>query len=336
MSQPQRYDIITVGSATEDVMIQADSAKVISIEDVDDRRTYMGLEYGGKIHVDGMLITVGGGSINTAITFAKQGMSVAAIAKIGMDEAGDRVVARLQSEGAHPELLVRSAEESTGYSTIITTFTGERTILVYRGASRELAAEDLPWDRMANTEWLYVGALAGESSELYPVLGEFAAEHDIKVGLNLGTSQIDQGTEAFEDILRNTHVIFQNQEETRRLTGVPPERGTEDELEMFRRLHEVGADIVVMTDGARGAEASDGHAHYTVPAYQVEAVCTVGAGDAFAAGCISALHRGLSLPESLRMAAANSASVVQQRGASAGILTWQEAVEFVEQRQAVG
>ena len=228
---------------------------------------------------------------------------------------------------------MRSAEANTGYSTIITTFTGERTILVYRGASRELCEEDLPWDRMANTEWMYVGALAGESSELYPLLGEFAAEHDIKVGLNLGTSQIDQGIEAFEGILRKTHVMFQNKKETRRLTGVPPERGPEDELEMFQRLHEVGIDIVVMTEGAKGAEASDDQAHYTVPAYRVETVSTVGAGDAFAAGCISALHRGLSLPESLRMAAANSASVVQQPGASAGILTWQEALDFVGKRQ---
>lgn len=329
MSQAQRYDVITVGSATEDVMIQANSAKVISIEDADCATAYMALEYGGKIHVDDILITVGGGSINTAVTFAKQGMTVAPISKIGIDEPGDRVVARLESVSALPDLLVRCEDEGTGYSTIITTFTGERTILVYRGASRELCEDELPWDRMAHTEWMYVGALAGESSLLYPVLGEFAAEHGIKVGLNLGTAHIDEGLAAFAEILRNTHVIFQNKEETRRLTGVPPERGPEDEMEMCRRLHEAGVGIVVMTEGARGAEASDGRAHHTVPAYPVEVVSTVGAGDAFAAGCISALHRGLSLPESLRMAAANAASVVQYRGANMGILTWEEALEFV-------
>ncbi len=336
MSEPQRYDVITIGSATEDVMIQANSAKVITIEDVDGERAYMAFEYGGKIHVDDILITVGGGSINTAITFAKQGMTVAPISEMGLDEPGDRVVARLESEGARTDLLVRSAENNTGYSTIITTFTGERTILVYRGASRELTKEDLPWDRMSNTEWMYVGALAGESSELYPLLGKFAAEHNIKVGLNLGTAHIDEGLEAFAGILRNTYVIFQNAEETHRLTGVPPDRGPEDEMEMFRRLHEVGVDIVVMTEGAKGAKASDGQAHYTVPAYQVEVTSTVGAGDAFAAGCMSALHRGLSLPESLRMAAANAASVVQQSGANVGILTWDEALAFVRERRAKG
>ena len=151
MSEPQRYDVITIGSATEDVMIQANSAKVITIEDVDGERAYMAFEYGGKIHVDDILITVGGGSINTALTFAKQGMTVAPISEMGLDEPGDRVGARLESEGARTDLLVRSADDNTGYSTIITTFTGERTILVYRGASRELTNDDLPWDRMSNT-----------------------------------------------------------------------------------------------------------------------------------------------------------------------------------------
>jgi len=329
MSKAEGHDIITIGSATEDVMIQANSAKVINIEDVKGARAYMAFDYGGKIHVDDMLITVGGGSINTAITFAKQGMAVAAVAKIGLDEAGDRVMARLKSEGAHTQLLVRSADNATGYSTIITTFTGERTVLVHRGASRELCEEDMPWQRMSNTEWMYVGALAGESSQLYPLLGKFAAEHNIKVALNLGTAQINEGLERFTDILRHTHVIYQNHEETRRLTGVPPDRGPEDEMEMFRRLHEVGVEIVVMTEGAKGAEASDGQTHYTVPSYKVEVSSTIGAGDAFAAGCIAALHRGLSLPESLRMGAANAASVVQHPGANAGILTWKEALEFV-------
>ncbi|HUS81126.1 MAG TPA: hypothetical protein VM283_07640, partial [Armatimonadota bacterium] len=65
MPRPERYDIITVGSATEDILIQVDSAKVISIEDKDGAACYMALEYGGKMHVDGITVSVGGGSVNT-------------------------------------------------------------------------------------------------------------------------------------------------------------------------------------------------------------------------------------------------------------------------------
>jgi len=333
-SPPDRYDIVTVGSSTEDVMVQANSARVVRIEDADGEQAYMAFEYGGKIHVDDMLISVGGGAVNTAISFALQGMCVAAVSKIGRDEPGERICRRLAEVGAHTHLMAYSDRSGTGYSTIITTFTGERTILVNRGAARELAHDDIPWDELAKTEWMYVGALAGESWRLYPRLAEFAREHEIKLALNLGTSQIDQGLDEYGELLRSTHIIFQNDGEMRRLTGVEAERGDRDEREICRRLHDHGVDIAVITDGRRGAMASDGRAHYTVPAYQTEVASSVGAGDAFAAGCISALWHGKSIPESLRLGAANAASVIRQIGANHGLLTWEEALQFVEERSS--
>ena len=329
MSDIGRYDVVTVGSATEDIMIDVNSARVITIEDENNAQSYMAFEYGGKLHVDHILVSVGGGAVNTAITFATQGMTCAVLSKVGDDDGADRVRRRLQEAGARTELLAVSADHSTGYSTIITAYTGERTVLVHRGASRELHEEDIDWDALARTEWLYVAALAGDSWRLYSALAEFALAHDIKLALNLGTSQLDQGIEGFADILKCAHVLFQNVQETRRLTRVPPERGDRDEREMMRMLHDVGVDIVVVTDGPRGAAAWDGRAYYTVPAYSVDAVCNLGAGDAFASGCVSALHRGLNLQESLRMGAANSAAVVCERGANRGILTWEQALEFV-------
>ena len=102
---------------------------------------------------------------------------------------------------------------------------------------------------------------------------------------------------------------------------------------LFRSLHERGVDIVVITDGDRGAMSSDGHAYHTVPAYQVEAQSTVGAGDAFAAGCISALWHGKPITQALNLGAANAASVCTQIGANAGILTWDEALQFVDDQK---
>jgi len=99
------------------------------------------------------------------------------------------------------------------------------------------------------------------------VFAELARRHDIKLALNLGTSQLDQGIAGFAEVLSAAHIIFQNLEETRRLTGVPPEQGDRDEREMMRMLHDVGVDIVVVTDGPRGASAWDGQTFYSIPAY---------------------------------------------------------------------
>ena len=321
-------DIVTVGSATEDVMIQCDDANVITVADSRGNQRFMALEYGGKMHVNEIEITVGGGALNTAITFARQGMDAAAIVRVGRDDPGRRVRSRLEEMGVGTDLMAYSETSGTGYSTIITTFTGERTVLVHRGAARELNEDDIPWERTAEVGWMYVGALAGGSWRLYPKLGRFAGEHGIKLALNLGTSQIEQGLEDHRDLLYNTHVIFQNVEEMRALTGVKPDRGDGDVREMCRQVHECGVDIVVITDGPRGAMASDGRAHYTIPAYDVEVRATVGAGDAFASGFISALWHGKCVEEALRLAAANSASVISHPGANRGILNWDEALQF--------
>ncbi len=328
-SAPEGYDIITVGSATNDVMVHVGAANIITCEDADGTRAWMAFEYGGKIHVDDMLITVGGGAINTAVTFGRQGLRVAALSKIGRDDPGERVKRCLEAAGVMTHLLAHSDSVGTGYSTIITTFTGERTVLVHRGASRELAEQDIAWDELAKSDWLYVGALAGDSWRLYPKFADFAEEHGIKLALNLGTSQIARGLAEYGRLLRCTHIIFQNDEEMRQLTGVEEERGDHDEREICRRLHDHGVKIAVITDGRRGAMASDGRRYYTVPAYPVEVASTVGAGDAFAAGCISGLIHGRDLPQSLRLAAANAASVVTRPGANRGVLTWEEALEYV-------
>lgn len=324
-----RYDVITVGSATEDVMVHTTAGSVFTIQNADGEEQWMAFEYGGKIHVDDMLIGVGGGAVNTAVTFAHQGLRVAVISKVGRDEPGERVRHRLEQVGVMTHLMAHSETSKTGYSTIITTFTGERTVLVHRGACRELSDSDILWNEVARSNWMYVGALAGESWRLYPKIGAFARDHGVKLALNLGTSQIDQGLEEYGDLLACTHIIFQNNEEMRRLTGIEEARGDTDEREICRRLHERGVQIAVITDGKRGAMASDGKRFYTVPAYEVEVASTVGAGDAFAAGCVSALIHGEDLQMSLRLGAANAASVVAQVGANRGVLSWDEALQFV-------
>lgn len=329
-----KLDIVTVGSATVDVMVQCNSANVITLSNSRGDEAYMAFEYGGKIHVDRMDISVGGGAVNVAITLARQGMLTAAVSRIGRDDPGERIKQRLAETGVVTDLIAHSDTSSTGYSTIITTFTGERTVLVHRGAARELSEDDIPWETLASAEWMYVGALAGDGWKLYPKLGRFAEEHGIKLCINLGTSQIAQGLAEYGDLLECTHVIFQNLEEMHLLTGVEPHRGDRDEREICRRLHEHGVEIVVITDGERGATASDGRAHYTIPAYEVQVEGTVGAGDAFAGGFISALWHERTVQEALRLGAANAASVVSIAGANRGILTWEEALQFVERRRS--
>jgi 2-dehydro-3-deoxygluconokinase len=87
------------------------------------------------------------------------------------------------------------------------------------------------------------------------------------------------------------------------------------------RLLDLGPGLVVVTRGARGAYAGDGHNRYEAPAFRVRAVDPVGAGDAFAAGLLSALLRGRPVDTALREAGAVAALCVTTPGDLDGLPT---------------
>jgi len=327
------HDIIAVGSATEDVFVNLDQTQILRWEDKQGSRDFLALDYGAKIPVDELMIDTGGGATNTATTFARMGMKIAALCKVGQDGPGDEVVKRLAQEGVDTSLFICSDQYSTGFSVIITGFTGDRTILVHRGASTALTEDEIPWEALAQSKWLYVGSMAGPAAPLFSKLAIFGGQHNVKVAINPGSTQLRAGLDSLREALTHTTAIFLNKREAHQLTGVEPDRGPADEREMLRLLYEVGCQNVVITAGAEGSHGYDGRRYYTIPAFNTEVISTVGAGDAYGAACIVGLYHGLPLNEAMRVGAANAASGVSKFGAKEGILTWQQARDFITERR---
>jgi 2-dehydro-3-deoxygluconokinase len=92
----------------------------------------------------------------------------------------------------------------------------------------------------------------------------------------------------------------------------------EDEADL---LGDLGPGLVVIKRGARGAVGIDGGTRVEVPAFRVPEVDTVGAGDAFAAGLLSALLRDRPLDRALREASAVAALCVAAPGDTDGLPT---------------
>jgi sugar/nucleoside kinase (ribokinase family) len=257
------------------------------------------------------------------------GLDTCAVAKIGDDEAGHRVEKRLQSLGIDTQALIYCETNFTGVSVILTGYTGDRTILTYRGASADMREEEVPWDVLAQARWMYVGSMSGDSAPLFVKLAQFAGEQGIKLALNPGGSQLRAGCEALRPALRHCEALFLNKREAYRLTGVEPTRTEQDEDEVFRALHDTGVQTVFITAGAEGVEASGGGERRKLAAYRSETVSTVGAGDAFAAGCLAALIRGQDLETAMKTGAMNGAAVVQTYGATESLLSWEEAQKLI-------
>jgi ribokinase len=94
----------------------------------------------------------------------------------------------------------------------------------------------------------------------------------------------------------------------------------------------LGSRMVVVTDGAAGAFASDGVTRYSIPCYPDPSPPTdrTGAGDAFTATLMAAIAKGHRLETALAWAPINAMSVVQHVGSQAGLLTEKELTLWLE------
>lgn len=94
----------------------------------------------------------------------------------------------------------------------------------------------------------------------------------------------------------------------------------EDTNEAIKKFHDMGIDKVVVKRGAKGAIGSDGSNIYDVAAIKPKALIdTVGAGDGFAAGFLSAYLKGDSFEESIEFANAVGSLVVGIEGDNEGL-----------------
>ena len=75
--------IITIGSATMDVFVEADEASVVSVASKNKNADFMSYPYGTKIDISKFSSNVGGGGVNTACNFANLGFETSVIFKIG-------------------------------------------------------------------------------------------------------------------------------------------------------------------------------------------------------------------------------------------------------------
>jgi sugar/nucleoside kinase (ribokinase family) len=125
--------------------------------------------------------------------------------------------------------------------------------------------------------------------------------------------------------LRYTDYFLPNFEEAARLTGET------DERDAAKALSELNPDCtVVITRGPRGPIARRRGGFIEIPPVRMESVDGSGAGDAFAAGLITALLQDWELEGALMFAAAVGASCTRAVGCVSSIFSFDEAISFLE------
>lgn len=305
--------IICVGAGMQDVFLVGKS--LTAKRDVRTKATVEQFPLGSKVEVDQVFHSTGGDATNAAVTFARQGLNVSFIGKVGDDTAGEEVVRVLQKEGVNTSHVVVDKKLGTGYSTILVAPSGERVVLVYRGASHELNPKEINWDGIKG-DWLYITSHGGNFDVIKQVIKQ-AKTRSMKVAFAPGKLELAKPKKV-KALLPGVDILLGNSEEIQNLFDI------HDIKELM--LNTIGAcHYLVVTDGPNGVYVSDSDKIYQANIYQkVKVADRTGAGDAFGSGFVSVIARGGTIAEAVTFASANATSVVQYFGAKEGILTPQK------------
>lgn len=331
--------VITIGSATMDVFVECDEANIVSVCTKDRNSEFMSYPYGSKIDISTFASNVGGGGVNTACNFGNLGFDTSAIFKIGKDFYADGILHFFKDKHVNLDNIVQKEDTSTGFSVILVSFQGDRTVLTHRGANANISLDDINFEAIKEADLIYIAPLNGDSNKVLETIVDYAEKHDTKICFNAGTTSIKKGYEHLKGILDSAHVVVMNKEEASMTTGIEvrPDTKTEkfshdvihrDIKRMLEALKIKDYQVVVITDGNKGAYAYEGKNFYYCPTFPAEVISTLGAGDSFASTFCAALYRnGKDIGKALMYGSVNSAGVVSKFSATEGLLTFEQIEE---------
>jgi ribokinase len=253
----------------------------------------------------------GGAATNVAVALARLGARVRLLGFIGSDEAGSFLLQRLS---ALPLDLryVRRVEKPTGRVYVVLDRSGRRAMLALRGANAELKPGFIGPEALAGVEHLHL-------SSTKPALTEWLLAEAKKAGLTTsydpGSAVASEGFERLRAALSHVDVLLVNEREACML-------GLENLRQGFKGL-------LVVKRGPLGSEAP--FEGVSAPAFEVNAVDTTGAGDAFNAAFLVCWKLGMELSECLLLANAAGALKASRYGAQSSP-TLDELLSFLSAR----
>ena len=264
---------------------------------------------GETVMGDGFATLPGGKGANQAVAAARLGADVRMIGRVGDDVFGPMLLENLQAKGVDVSDVMTTPGMSSGIAVILLDDERENYIVGIYGAN--MACDEIQVEAASR-------ALDGADALLLqmeiPLAVSLEAAHIARrMGVRViydpaPPSEIPFSSyEAFD-------IIAPNQSEAEVLTGVTVD-GIDSAHEAAQVLRSRGAGTAIVKLGEQGvvyvADDCVGH----VPAFEVDAVDTVAAGDGFAGALAVALAEGEPIERALRFASAAGALVVTKRGA---------------------
>ncbi|GHE04328.1 carbohydrate kinase [Streptomyces alanosinicus] len=247
---------------------------------------------------------IGGAESNVACVLAAAGHGARWVSRVGADGFGQHLVEGIAGYGVDVASVRRDPDRPTGvyFRTAADRGTGAHEVAYYRAGSAasamSVANVDLAAVRAGRVLHLS-GITAALSAECRELLRELTAPRpgrpllSFDVNHRPGLWRGAEGPALLLDLARRADLVFVGEDEAAQAWGI-----TGGPRAIRQALPEPG--VLVVKQGAKGATAfASGRPSTAEPALRVDVVAATGAGDAFAAGFLSATLRGL--PPSARL-----------------------------------
>lgn len=260
-----------------------------------------------------------GGQVSSAMVGTQRlGLRAAYVGKVGYDNEGRMLIESLQKEGVDcTGVKIAVGAKTQGAVIIIEQFSGERTIMWYHDNGTRIPPEELKREQIVRGRVLHID---GFDTKAAIQAAEWAHEAGMPVTIDLDTAY-----PGVDELLPKVDCLITSQGLANELAG------TMDEREALKTLCEkYGCYLVAMTQGSRGALAFVEGQFLASSAFRPPVLKdTTGAGDAFRAGFIYGLCKGLSIEETMRAANAVAALQCREMGARDGLPTEEELKQFL-------
>ena len=281
---------------------------------------------GETLLAKGYRVDFGGKGSNQAVACARLGAQVSFIAKIGRDNFGEMALRLHRQENVDIDSVIQIPDQPTGVGFIVVDANGNNCITIDPGANELLKAEEVSQGLKALTAEAVVIAQLEIPVEAAGAAMARGRERQALTILNPAPARILP-----DAVLQLVDVLTPNQAEAKVLIGQSPDAAIEPEV-VARELVRRGVKQVVITLGDRGALIATATSCVRIPAIQVSAEDTTGAGDSFNAGLAVALSCGEKLDEAVRFAVVTGGLAVTREGVVPSLPTRHEVLQFYRQQ----
>lgn len=271
---------------------------------------------------------VGGCVPNTAIDLAKIDRSIplAAIGKIGDDEHGRYVISKMSRYGIDCERVTVSSTSPTSFSDVISLSSGERTFFHAKGANAEFSPDDIDINTLG-CEILHIGYILlldefdKPDSEYGTVMARFL--HNVqKAGIKTSVDVVSDSNANYKEkilpVLKYCNYFIVNEIESSMLSDLPPyDENGKLLIENIKKTCEIIAEngvsdkVIIHCKKAGFCYNVQTKEFNYVPSLNIpkeKIKGSVGAGDAFCAGCLYGIYNNYSDREILEFASGAAAS----------------------------